>query len=147
MAWTTANDVTTLWFDRSPHDDVPLAAITSLIAKAEAIVAAEYPDTQERLDAGSLDEELVRWVVCEMVLRVLRNPGNRRSLQLSDFGESFAGDRVGGLWLTDDERRVLSSAAGSSRGAFTIDPTPAASPVHALAGAWVNGPLGTEPGV
>lgn len=144
MAWTTVDDVTTLWIDR--EGEVPTDAVTSLIAKAEALIRSEYPTIQNRIDDEELDAELVRWVVCEMVLRVLRNPGNRRSQQLSDFAESFAGDRVGGLWLTDDERRILSGAAGGTRSAFTIDPTPEASPARELANAWVNGPLGAEPG-
>jgi len=144
MAWTQVSDIETLWFDR--EIDSPQAAIASLITKAEALILSEYPTVQERIDDGDLNEELVRWVVCEMVLRVLRNPGNRRSQQLSDFAESFAGDRVGGLWLTDDERRILSGASGGTGAAFTIDPTPEASPARELANAWVNGPLGAEPG-
>lgn len=132
MAWTVVADVTSRWVGA----DAPAAAtIQAFITDAETLVASEY----STLDARIADEddpvttERVVMVVARMVIRALRNPDNVRSTQTGPFGTTFAGDNPGGLYLSDDDRKLLGDPGGTESGAYSIDMLGDALSIHSEA--------------
>lgn len=125
MAWASFADVTDRWIGGgAPTDESQVAA---LIADAEAVILAEYPRIQERIDAGKLAGSVVTMVVCRMVSRILRNPENLSYWQQNTgpFGQARNyGTGNTDIWLSADEKKML---APNVRGkAFEIDLAPAA---------------------
>lgn len=126
--WATIDDVRNRWIG----DDVPCdaAKIEAWINDAETLIVAEYPDLADRIDDLSLPVERVRLVVARMVSRAFRNPTGTRQRQetTGPFSASltYAGDSPGDLWLTAEERTLLSGIPGAHRPrAFTIGIAPA----------------------
>lgn len=122
MTWATFHDVTDRWVGQNePTDEDQVAA---LIQDAEAVILAEFPKIQDRIDAATLPLAVVTMVVVRMVSRVLRNPENLTywQQQTGPFGQSrnFGGGTD--IWLTNEERDLL---APKTRGkAFQVDLAP-----------------------
>lgn len=127
MVWATPADVEARWVGSSlPATN---AVITALIADAEAIVLAEYPGIQARIDDNTLSESVVVMVVCRMVARVLRNPEALTYWQQNTGpfgqGKNYGSDNSD-IWLTQQEIDLL---APKSRGkAYSINLAPNAYP-------------------
>lgn len=121
MTWATFNDVKDRWVGQSePTDQDQVAA---LIQDAEAVILAEFPKIQERIDANTLPLSVVTMVVVRMVSRVLRNPENLTywQQQTGPFGQG-RNFKESDIWLTTEERNLL---APKKRGkAFEIDLAP-----------------------
>lgn len=82
--------------------------LMALIDKAGTRLASRMPSIQRRLDAGTLDPEVVQGVVEDMVLRVIRNPTARRSIGLDDFQETIdTSTSTGLLYVSEDELALL----------------------------------------
>lgn len=136
--WTNYSDVTDRWVGGSvPADETQ---VTTLIADAEDTILREFPDIQDRIDAGSLPEERVVKVTARMVIRHLRNPSGQRSKTqgAGPFQESitFGGDEPGAMYLTDADRYELAGATSSKGKAFSVDMTQAGY-VAPLPNTWV----------
>jgi hypothetical protein len=119
MTWATFHDVTDRWVGSNKPDSED--QIAALIQDAEAVILAEFPKIQDRIDANTLPIQIVTMVVVRMVTRVLRNPENLTYWQQNTgpFGQgrSFGADRD--IWLTAEERDLL---APKTRGkAFEVD--------------------------
>jgi hypothetical protein len=133
MAWTTADEVVNAWIGNDAPTNLALVGVW--VDKAERLLRSKIPDLQGRMDAGSsVEPDLagnVTDVVVAMVQRVFRNPEGVRQRQegTGPFTGSvtYGGDQPGALWVTDSEVALL-SAAGASKGAFTIDMIPSSSP-------------------
>lgn len=125
MTWATFADVTDRWVGSgAPTDE---AQVEALISDAEAVILSEFPAIQDRIDAGTLAQQVVTMVVVRMVSRILRNPENLTYWQQNTgpFGQgrSFGSDKD--IWLTADE---LSMLAPKKRGkAFEVDLAPNAT--------------------
>lgn len=122
--WATVDDITRRWIG----DDAPCdaAKIDAWITDAEALILAEFPDLQVRIDDESLSLDRVRLVIARMVTRAFRNPTGTRQRQetTGPFSGSvtYAGDTPGDLWLTDEERNLLGGLVGARRQrAFTVN--------------------------
>lgn len=108
MTWTTFADVTDRWVGNDVPTDETL--VESLIQDAEAVVLAEYPAIQTRIDDGKLPLRLVTMVVAAMVSRVLRNPENLTywQQQTGPFGQARNyGSSVVGMQMTEEEEGLL----------------------------------------
>ena len=106
--WATPQDVIDRWVGPGVPTDEEL--LEALIDDAEAIVLAEYPGIQDRIDAGKLNGELVTMVVCRMVSRLLRNPEGLSywQQQTGPFGQARNfGDGGTDIWITIQERELL----------------------------------------
>ena len=123
MTWTTFADVTDRWVGNDAPTDETL--VESLIEDAEAIVLAEYPKIQDRIDANTLPLGLVKMVIVRMVSRVLRNPESLTYWQQTTgpFGQARNFGSAGtDIFLTDDEKNLL---APKSRGkAYEVNLAP-----------------------
>lgn len=92
----------------------------SLLDDAWTILQARVPGLAARLDAATLDPELVVAVESAMVLRVLRNPDGKRQESIDDY--SWTRDNAvsaGLLYLGDDELTLLSPQA-TLGGAYVV---------------------------
>lgn len=128
MAWADADDIAERWVGQHPptvEDDT----IDVLIGDAEGYIRGEYPNIEDLIDGGIVDEDNVTRVVAQMVIRKLQNPlGIRQQNETTGpftRGVTFGGDLPGELWsLTDAERVMLGDrSAGRRHGrAFTINP-------------------------
>ena len=125
MAWATPQDVLDRWVGSGSPTDTD--QISALIADAEAVVLAEFPKIQDRIDADLLPASTVVMVVCRMVSRILRNPEGLTYWQQTTgpFGQARNyGSNGSDLWLTADERKLLSPTLKGK--AFSVDLAPTA---------------------
>jgi hypothetical protein len=98
-----------------------LAVVGVRLDDAERLIKTRIPDLDDRITAGSLDEESVKQVEADMILRLIRNPEGYT--QESDGNYSYmisAAVASGRLEVREDEWRLL----GMRRGVFTISTLP-----------------------
>jgi hypothetical protein len=114
MSWATPQDIVDRWVGNDVPTDNDL--MEALILDAEAVILAEFPKIQDRIDDNELPLGTVVMVVSRMVTRLLRNPENLSywQQQTGPFmqARNFAG-AASDIWLTDNE---LSLLAPKSRG-------------------------------
>ena len=126
MTYATYSDVANRWTDSV---DLPATQpqVETLLSDAEAILLREFPNLVTDLAEAAIPESLVVMVEVAMVTRRLRNPAGVRSIQegAGPFQQTIThgGDDPGSLYLTDEERRLLSTNAYKNK-AFSIDQTP-----------------------
>lgn len=141
MSWVSQIDIEERWGSsvELPHFSV----VAARIHDAELLVRYEFPTIDARIGEGDdVDEVLlgnVRFVVAQMVLRVLRNPDAIRSRteQTGPFSgtATYGGDDPGSPWMTDAERNMLSGLPGAPHAkAFVIDPTATQTAAASLGG-------------
>ena len=124
--WATPQDVADRWVG-SPVPDWTIAQ--PHIEDAEVLIRFEFPDIDERAEKDSALLGQLKFVVCQMVMRVLRNPDGARSTQQGagpfQQTKTFGGDKPGSVWMTEDEYAMLSGrrSAGNQK-AFMIDLLP-----------------------
>lgn len=104
-----------------PEGDTADTQIQALIDKATNRLASRLPSLQRRIDAGTLDIEVVRGVIEDMVLRVIRNPKARRSIGLDDFQETIdTSTSTGLLYVSADEIALLKPASTRRVGSIRL---------------------------
>lgn len=82
--------------------------LLALMRKARARLLTLIPSLTRRVTAGLLDEDVVKGVIEDMVLRVVKNPKALRQLGIDDFQATIdTAVSSGALYLTDDERSLL----------------------------------------
>lgn len=120
--WTTPADVTARWVGNDVPTDEDLVA--QLLEDAEAVVLAEYPRIQERIDGGSLDLSVVKMVVSRMVTRMLRNPESLTYWQQNTgpFGQGRSYGKDVDIWLSDNERQLLAPQGKGKAFSFNSAP-------------------------
>jgi pantoate kinase len=111
--WTSFEDVIARWVGPGAPTDEDL--VDALILDAEAIIRAEYPLIQTRIDDDELPLDLVKMVVARMVSRVLRNPDSVSywQQQTGPFGQARNFGENTDIWLSENEKTML---APSKRG-------------------------------
>lgn len=123
MTWATFEDVTARWVGNGAPTDETL--VNAIIADAEAVILAEYPRIQERVDAGTLAQATLTMVVVRMVTRVLRNPEGLTYWQQTTgpFGQARNYGSTGqDIWLSNEEEELL---APKKKGkAFEVNQAP-----------------------
>jgi hypothetical protein len=131
--WTSSQDVLDVWVGDNKPEDVEL--INALILKAETIILATYPQIQARIDAGTLNINVVIYTVAEMVEAVLRNPEQKSSYSYTTgpYAESasFTGSKKG-IYLTNEQKKLL--APNSTNKAKSIDLLAGSNAVYDAAG-------------
>lgn len=120
--WANPADITSRWVGPGVPTDDDL--IQALIDDAEAVVLAEYPLIQDRIDDGKLALATVVLVISRMVTRLLRNPEAVSYWQQTTgpFGQARNfGDNTD-IWLSDNERSLL--APNRTDKAFAVNQGP-----------------------
>lgn len=94
---------------------------TALLGDAWVMLKRRIPDLDAKVDEDpDYSSDVVR-VVCQMVLRVMRNPDGKRSESIDDYSFSRDSGVSGGLlYITDDE---LSDLLGAQSSSFSIRAT------------------------
>lgn len=142
MTWTSVDDVEARWAGSNMPTDVVL--VSTVIDDVELVVLTEFPDIETRLEDEDGLLAKLQFVVSRVTIRVLRNPDGIRQEALDGASIAYTVN-PDSIWLTPRERAFLGDDGRATQKAFTINPTPIVDEVTDLVGAWVNGPLGTEP--
>ena len=118
--WTSKQDIIDRWVGVNVPTDEDL--IDTLIDDAEVVIKSVYPRIQERLDKGTLTVDVIKFVVSRMVIRVLRNPENLGSHQMGTgpFTETRTYRGVSDIWLSDDEKNMLSPNNSRKAGSISL---------------------------
>lgn len=113
--WASPQDIRDAAYDLDiPADaDGPLAR---LITKAGQRVRSAFPTVEGRVASGALDVDVVKGVVEDMVIRVLRNPDARTSEGVDDYRSSIDRSLASGRLYLSDEERALLTPVGPRRG-------------------------------
>lgn len=95
--------------------------IQALIDKAEERLLAAVRSIPRRVATGALEPTLVRGVIEDMVLRVIKNPRALRTLGIDDFQATIdTAVSAGMLYVTADERDLLSPPAAAAVGNIRV---------------------------
>lgn len=98
-----------------PIPDARVPYVQGRLDAAHRLLHSKAPGLDARVDSGVLDPLLVKDVIVEMVLRVLRNPSGFRSETDGDY--SYSRDiqvASGRLMVTDDELAMLGYGPSST---------------------------------
>jgi hypothetical protein len=144
MAYVVVSDIEDRFRPLSP-DEVPQAQ--ALLDDAWAIINAQIP-----LLASTIASQptaplgVLRAVLCNMVIRVLRNPNGVKQWAVDDYSETRDSSvSAGSLYLSTDEMALITQSLGNRRrGAFSI--TPAGDTDPRTEGAEYGFPYGYERG-
>lgn len=118
----TAEDIRDAGFGLTiPAGEAVDKQLVGLVAKAKARLLALVPSLPRRVTAGTLDEQTVKGVIEDMVLRVVKNPRALRQLGIDDFQATIdTAVSSGALYLTPDERLLLSPKRRRAIGSVQI---------------------------
>lgn len=90
-----------------------LARASAALEDASALVRAEASKTWLDADDNTVTAPAqVITIVVKAALREFRNPDGFTSEQIGDY--SYRTDNTGGVYLTEEERRIVRAAAGAS---------------------------------
>lgn len=135
-------------YDGTIGDD-QIEYIERKLTSAELVVKAVAGDIGARIGSGATSFEAVKLVLCNMVIRVLRNPEGVRTQTVGPFSVSL--DQAGSsaqLVITREDRQLLGMRA-RARGTVTLD-DPALPwvlrrpPLHRDRQRWDSGWVGTD---
>lgn len=120
--YATVDDLRASYFEGDIPDSLD-AKLTVKLDEAEEIVRSLVPggDLAAWITAGRTNAARVRMVLCNMVLRVLRNPTGVSTQSAGPFSMTL--DRTvasGSLWLTREDRRLL-GLAGAAQSVEMVD--------------------------
>jgi hypothetical protein len=103
--------------------DIPAGAdidtqLGTQIIKAEALLNFKVPTLEARVTAGTIALTLVQGVVCDMVLRVVKNPMSLRSFGVDD-GQATIDNTAstGAMYLSVDEEALMAALPVHAYGA------------------------------
>lgn len=91
--------------------------VAVLLRRASALVRDRYADLSTRVAAGTLDADMVGLAVVNMVLRVIRNPGQLRSETVGPFSRTYDTRAASGLLeFTSAEAALLAPRESTPTG-------------------------------
>ncbi|MEV3961126.1 Gp19/Gp15/Gp42 family protein [Nocardia sp. NPDC050193] len=121
MAYAEPTDVISRW-GKNPAEVTPedTALITTRLADIEREIRRRIPYLDDKITAGDIDVEDVRYVEANAVLRVVRNPEGYTQESDGNYSYMFSRDSASGvLYITPAEWRLLGV---NPRGMFVIAP-------------------------
>lgn len=117
--YATVDDVVAE-YDGTITDD-QIEYIERKLTSAELVVKAVAGDIGARIGSGATSFEAVKLVLCNMVIRLLRNPEGVRTQTVGPFSVSLdSGASSAQLVITREDRQLLGLKA-RSRGTVTLD--------------------------
>lgn len=114
----TTGDIAAQWRALSTEEET---RATALLPRASAIIRARFPTIDDRIANGVIDEEIVKGVAVDMVVRVLDRPTDDvSSVTTDDTTFRFETGRGGQtpkarIYLADDEEELLAGSAKRRR--------------------------------
>jgi hypothetical protein len=111
-----------------PLSDVETGTAQALLDDAWELLTHNVPRLEARLSDGSLSPGLVRYVMRESIIPVLRNPDGVATWAVDDYSQTRDKSVSSGkLVISGDLIETLLPTDGSSSEAFTIRPSGAVS--------------------
>lgn len=113
-SFATVTDLEERW---RPLTDAERSVAQAVLTDAwEAVLLPQRPNLPAQVAAGVVSERTVRFVLCSMVLRVLRNPDGKVQESIDDYRyQRDAAVSSGSLYASVDELAMLAPAAGRAR--------------------------------
>lgn len=93
--------------------------VDTFIADAEAFLLSRVPDLADRITDSRTSTQAARIVVCNLVMRRLRNPAEYKSEHDGDYGYSHD-ESAGWSSLASSDLELLGVRSGASGGVGTI---------------------------
>lgn len=88
---------------------------------AVAFILALVPSARRRLRTGRLGWRAFATVVCDVVLRIVRNPEGVQSEGDGTYQYTLRSTTASGdMWLKDDEKKLLAGASSSTVGTIAM---------------------------
>lgn len=127
MAYATVTDVSTR-LGRAISDPLEISQVNAWIADIEDKIVSAIPTLDDAILAGAVTTTTVKRVVCQSVIRKIKNPDGKKDERVDDYSYGLNPEAARGeLFLTDEEWADITPT--TSRGAFTaIDPIRQAQP-------------------
>lgn len=117
--YATVDDVVAE-YDGTIADD-QIEYVERKLTSAELVVRAEAGDIGARIGSGATSFEAVKLVLCNMVIRLLRNPEGVRTQTVGPFSVSLDQSASSAdLVITRNDRKLL-GLKPKSRGTVTLD--------------------------
>ena len=139
MSWVSPQDILDRWVGPGAPDDEDL--VQALINDAEAVVLAEYPAIQTRINNGTLPVQTLVMVVSRMTMRVLRNPEALSYSQMAtgpfSQGKNYGSGGGVDIWMTSEEEELLAPKRKGK--AFALNLAPNALPGIPVPTSLMNG--------
>lgn len=108
------SDVEARW---RPLDVSEATVAETLIVDAETLLNATLPTLQSLVDGGAVSSRLAFMTICNMVIRVLRNPDALTGQAVEDISQNFAGPAYDGrLYVSSEELAGLNAIVASAGG-------------------------------
>jgi hypothetical protein len=121
--YATVGDVEALYGQPIPTARIPY--VEALLRSAHARLYARVPAIDSRVSAGKVSADIVREVVIEMVLNVLRNPQGVTQMTTAtgpvSSSMSFSAATSGRMILTDELLELLGEQGDSAYTVTLID--------------------------
>lgn len=119
MAYATITDVSTR-LGRTISESAEIAQVNAWIADVEALILHRIPDLAQQIVDGNVLASAVKTVVCQSVIRKIKNPDGKQNERIDDYSYGLSQDaaRVD-LFITDDEWSMI-TPRGTSGAAFSI---------------------------
>lgn len=141
MTYAHVQDVLNRWIASSlpPSQET----ITAYLEDATDLIDSEFPTLAHRITTDTVLARRAKIVATRMVMRVLTNPDQlRTSMETTGpFSGSvtYAAETLNGLYLSDEDRALLSPEPARLPQAFSIDTTPGhnATDAHVLYGSQI----------
>lgn len=121
--FATDEDLSAFW---RPLDAEEGPRAVTLLRIVSALIRSEFSDIDDRIEAGTLDIELPKFVACAAVKQAMIAGELAGVDEMTETAGPFAhtnrySNPMGNLYLTREWRRMLRSG-GAGRRAFTVNP-------------------------
>lgn len=113
MAYATTDQVAAGFRTLSAEES---AVAATLLERAERLLISRFPTLVTRVEAGTVNRDLVADIEAAMVVRVLRNPDAKKQESIDDY--SWTRDTAvssGALYVSAEEAKQLLPAALRAR--------------------------------
>lgn len=111
MAYSNISEVA-VRLGRPITDPNEIQQVNAWISDVEAIIRARIVDLSERIAQGAVHAEDVTRVVCNAVIRKIKNPDGKQNERVDDYSYGLTEHAARGeLFLTDDEWASLLGVA------------------------------------
>jgi hypothetical protein len=116
--YASVEDVSDRYEGQIPSTD----RVQTFLDDAEVYLLGRVPDIADRITAGTSSEQAARIVVCNLVMRRLRNPAQYKGEHDGDYGYYYGSEQDWTVPTEADMNLLGISTRGAARGVGMINP-------------------------